>query len=290
VVAHGREPSHYDRAIRETIVIGGDLEVGRLGYGAMQLPGPRVLGWPRDRENALRVLRRAVELGVTLIDTSDAYGPEVNELQIAEALRPYPDGLVIATKGGLKRTSFGTWPGDARPERLRECVEGSLRRLKLDRIDLYQLHAPDPNVPLEDSLGALAELREQGKLRHVGVSNVTVDELERARAVVPVVSVQNRFNLADRSSEDVLEVCESDGIAFLPWYPLGSGRLRRARGLAGVAKRLGATPSQVAIAWLLHRSPVIVPIPGTSSLEHLEENVAAGALRLSEADMAELDT
>lgn len=253
-----------------TIVIGGDLEVRRLGFGAMRLCGPSILGYPRDRENALAVLRRAVELGVNLIDTSDAYGPEVNELQIAEALHPYPAGLVIATKGGLTRTRFGSWPSDGRPEHLREACEGSLRRLRIERIDVYQLHAPDSRVPLEESVGELARLRAEGKVRHVGLSNVSVDELERARAIVPIVSVQNRYSFADRSSEDVLQVCEREGIAFLPWYPLDSGRAAR---------------PQRALAWLLHHSSVICPIPGTSSLEHLEENVAAATLELSEGEI-----
>jgi pyridoxine 4-dehydrogenase len=269
----------------ETIRI-GDLDVSRLGFGGMRLCGPRILGWPRDRANALAVLRRAVERGVTLVDTSDAYGPEVNELQIAEALHPYPEGLLIATKGGLLRTRSGGWPSDARPEHLREACEGSLRRLRLDRIDVYQLHAPDPRVPLEESVGALAELRQEGKIRHVGLSNVSLDELERARAIVPVVSVQNRFSVGDRAEEDVLEACERLGLPFLPWRPLETARAYSA--VRRVAGRLGATPAQVAIAWLLARSPVIVPIPGTSSLEHLDENLGAADLRLTPADLEEL--
>jgi aryl-alcohol dehydrogenase-like predicted oxidoreductase len=269
-------------------LIGGDLEVRRLGFGAMRLCGPQILGWPRDRDNALAVLRRAVELGVDLIDTSDAYGPEVNELQIADALHPYPGGLVIATKGGLLRDGRGAWPEDGRPEHLREACEGSLRRLRVERIDLYQLHAPDPDVPLEDSVGELARLRAEGKIRHVGLSNVTVDELERARQVVPIVSVQNRYSLFDRSSEDVLEACEREGIAFLPWFPLSAGAIGRGRRLAEIARRKGATPFQVALAWLLRHSPVMLPIPGTSSLEHLEENVGAARLELSDDDVATL--
>jgi pyridoxine 4-dehydrogenase len=273
----------------DTFLLGGDLEVNRLGFGAMRLCGPRILGWPRDRENALAVLRRAVELGVNLIDTSNAYGPEINEHQIAEALHPYREGLVIATKGGLRRTRSGGWPEDGRPEKLREACEGSLARLRLDRIDLYQLHAPDPKVQIEESVGELARLREEGKIRHVGLSNVSVGELERARRVVPIISVQNRYSLAERSSEDVLEACEREGLAFLPWFPLASGSLARQGGpVEQVAERIGAAPAQVALAWLLHHSPVMVCIPGTSSLEHLDENVAARHVELSDEDFAVL--
>jgi pyridoxine 4-dehydrogenase len=272
----------------ETIVLGGDLEVRRLGFGAMRLCGPRIMGWPRDRENALAVLRRAVELGVNLIDTSNAYGPEVNELQIAEALHPYPDGLVIATKGGLVRDDSASWPTDGRPEKLRAACEGSLKRLRLDRIDVYQLHAPDPKVPIEESVGALRDLRDEGKIKHVGLSNVDLDELERARSVVPIVSVQNRYSLAEQASEDVLEVCEREGLAFLPWYPLGSGFLAKRTRLREIGQKYGATPAQVALAWLLERSPAMLPIPGTSSLEHLEENMGAAKLDLSDADVAAL--
>jgi pyridoxine 4-dehydrogenase len=279
----------YDRRVASTFLIGGELEIDRLGFGAMRLCGHRILGWPRDRENALAVLRRAVELGVQLVDTSNAYGPEINELQIAEALHPYPKGLVIATKGGLRRTSSGGWPEDGRPQELREACEGSLKRLRLERIDLYQLHAPDPDVPIEDSVGELGRLRDEGKIRHVGLSNVSTEELERARRVVPVVSVQNRYSLSDRSSEGVLDVCEREGLAFLPWFPLASGNLaRRGKALDKVAQTAGASRAQVALAWLLRHSPVMVPIPGTSSLEHLEENVAARHLELSQEDMAAL--
>ncbi len=273
----------------ETIRIGGDLEVRRLGYGAMRLCGPSILGWPDDRENALNVLRRAVELGVNLVDTADSYGPEVNELQVAEALHPYREGLVIATKGGLVRTGPGPWPSDARPEHLREACEASLRRLRLERIDLYQLHAPDPKVPFEESVGELARLREEGKIRHVGLSNVTVDELHRAQEIVPVVSVQNRYSLADRASDDVIDECERQGIPFLPWWPLAVGDLARPGGMLDeVGRAHDATPAQVALAWLLARSPVVVVIPGTASLEHLEENVAAAEVELTDDELARI--
>jgi pyridoxine 4-dehydrogenase len=272
-----------------TLALGEEHEVRRLGFGAMRLCGPRILGWPDDRENALAVLRRALELGVNLIDTSDAYGPEINELQVAEALRPYPAELVIATKGGLLRSERGDWIPDGRPEHLREACEASLRRLRVDRIDLYQLHAVDRRVPIEESVGELARLRGEGKIRQVGLSNVSTEELGRARQVVPIVSVQNRYNLADRHWEHVLEACERDGLAFLPWYPLAVGDLARPGGrLDDVARRHEATPAQVALAWLLRRSPVMLPIPGTASLEHLEENVAAVNLELSDEEFAEL--
>ena len=272
-----------------TFALGGDLEVDRLGFGAMRITGRGIWGPPPDRDAAHAVLRRALELGVTLIDTADSYGPHVSEELIAEALHPYPDGLVIATKGGMQRPGPGVWERDCRPERLKECCEASLRRLRLERIDLYQLHAVDPKVPLEDSVGALAELRAAGKIRHVGVSNVSVEQLARAREIVPVVSVQNRFNLADRASEDVLDACEPDGIGFIPWFPLATGDLAERGGpLARAAERHGAAPSQLALAWLLQRSPVMLPIPGTGSVEHLEENVAAAGLRLSQDELDEL--
>jgi pyridoxine 4-dehydrogenase len=266
----------------DTFRIGGDLEVRRLGFGAMRITGDGIWGPPDDPAGARQLLRRVVERGVNLIDTADSYGPEVSEQLIGEALHPYPDGLVIATKAGLRRTGPGQWPRDARPERLKECCEGSLRRLKLDRIDLYQLHAPDPKVPLEDSLGALRELQQEGKVRHVGVSNVSLADLERAREVVEVVSVQNRYNLADRHAEDVLEYCGREGLAFIPWFPLDRGDLATPGGpLDDVARLHDTTPSQIALAWLLARSPVMLPIPGTSSIEHFEENLAAADLELA---------
>jgi pyridoxine 4-dehydrogenase len=268
--------------VTSTFTLGGDLEVRRLGYGAMRITGDGIWGPPDDVDNARAVLRRVVELGINFIDTADSYGPEVSENLIAETLHPYPEGLVIATKGGLRRTGPGEWPRDARPERLRECCEGSLRRLRVDRIDLYQLHSPDPQVPLEESVGALKELQDEGKIRHIGVSNVSVDELARARALVDVVSVQNRFNAAERQSEDVLEVCEADGIGFIPWFPLAVGDLARPGGpFDKAAREHDATPGQIALAWLLARSPVVLPIPGTASIEHLEENVAAADLQVA---------
>jgi pyridoxine 4-dehydrogenase len=270
-----------------TFAIGGDLEVRRLGFGAMRITGNGIWGPPDDPDAAKRLLRRVMELGVNLIDTADSYGPEVSENLIAEALHPYPDGLVIATKGGLRRSGPGQWPRDGRPERLKECCEASLRRLRLERIDLYQLHSPDPRVPLEESLGALAELQAEGKIRHIGISNVSADDLGRARAVVEVVTVQNRYNLTDRHSEDVLDACDREGIGFIPWFPLAIGDLARPGGpLDDLARRHDATPGQLALAWLLGRSPVILPIPGTSSEEHLEENLAAADIQL---DRAELD-
>jgi pyridoxine 4-dehydrogenase len=273
----------------DTFTIGGDLEVRRLGFGAMRITGEGIWGPPDDPEEAVRLLRRVVERGVNLIDTADSYGPEVSENLIAEALHPYTDGLVIATKGGLRRSGPGQWPRDARPERLKECCEASLRRLKLDRIDLYQLHSPDPQVPFEDSVGALKELQDEGKIRHVGISNVSADELERARAVVDVVTVQNRYNLEDRDSEDVLEACEAANIGFIPWFPLAVGRLAEPGGpLDEVARRHDATPAQVALAWLLARSPAMLPIPGTSSIEHFEENLAAAEIELSSEEVAEI--
>ena len=273
----------------DTFTIGGDLEVHRLGFGAMRITGDGIWGPPDDPEEAKRLLRRVVELGIDLIDTADSYGPEVSENLIAEALHPYPDGLVIATKGGLRRSGPGQWPRDARPERLKECCEASLRRLKLDRIDLYQLHSPDPKVPYSDSVGALKELQDEGKIRHVGVSNVSLEQLAEAREIVEVVTVQNRYNLEDRHSEDVLDACEAEGIGFLPWFPLATGGLAEAGGpLDRIARERDATPARIALAWLLARSPVMLPIPGTSQVEHLEENLAATRIELSADEVAEI--
>ncbi len=272
-----------------TLELGGDLPVNRLGFGAMRLCGPGVWGEPEEPRVAEAVLRRAVELGINLMDTADAYGPEVNERQISGTLHPYPENLVIATKGGYTRQGPGRWRTNGRPKHLREACEGSLRRLKLDRIDLYQLHRPDRRVPFEDSVWTLAELREEGKLRHVGLSNVGVGEISLALDIVPIVSVQNRYNLTDRSSEAVIEACEREGIAFIPWYPLATGKLARAGGpVDEIAGRHGATPAQVVLAWLLARSPMMLPIPGTSSVKHLEENVAAADLRLTDGDLVVL--
>jgi aryl-alcohol dehydrogenase-like predicted oxidoreductase len=267
----------------------GKLEVNRLGFGAMRvIDNENIWGEPSDRGHALRVLRRAVELGVNFFDTAESYGPHSSEALIAEALHPYPPGFVVATKCGLARPSPGRWDDDCRPAKLRRDLEGSLKRLKLERIDLYQLHTVDPKVPFEDSVGALADMQRAGKVRHIGLSNVGVKELEQARRIVPIVSVQNRYSVADRASEDVLARCEALGIAFLPWYPLGDGSALALSKVKRLAKKLGATPAQVAIAWLLKKSPVMLPIPGTNSLAHLEENVAAARLELSEADFRSL--
>lgn len=262
----------------------GDITVNRMGYGAMRITGHGIWGPPKDPENALAVLRRAVELGVNLIDTADAYGPYINEEQIAEALYPYPEGLLIATKGGMTRSGPNQWRNDGRPEHLRQACEGSLRRLKVERIDLYQFHWPDPRVPFEDSVGELARLREEGKIRHVGLSNVSVEQLRTAQKIVPIVSVQNRYNISDRASEDVLQVCEQENIGFLPWAPL----MGRNSKLESIARAHNATPNQVMLAWLLWRSPVILPIPGTSSIKHLEENVAAASLKISDSEFESL--
>ncbi len=267
----------------------GDLTVNRLGFGAMRITGRWVLGRPADQDEARAVLRRAVELGVTLIDTADSYGPGVSEELIAEVLHPYPAGLVIATKGGFVRRG-PAWFANGRPEHLRQALEGSLRRLRLDRIDVYQLHTVDPRVPIEESVGALAALQAQGKIRHIGVSNVSVEELARARSAARIVSVQNRYSMGDRDSDDVVDVCTRDGLGFLPWYPLNVGALAKSRDarLREIAGRHDATPAQVALAWLLRRSPVILPIPGTSRVAHLEENVGAAGLHLSDEEFEAL--
>ena len=254
----------------------------------MRVCGEDVWGPPKDRGHALRVLRRAYKLGCNFFDTADSYGPHVDEELIAEALYPYPKDLVIATKGGLVRPRPSRWDEDARPEHLRQALEGSLKRLRLERIDLYQLHAPDPKVPFEESMGALADMQRAGKIRYVGVSNVSVAQLAQARKIVPVLSVQNEYNVGNRGSDDVLHACEKLGIAFLPWYPLGAGDAMRSSRVKALAKKLKATPAQVAIAWLLKKSPVMLPIPGTSDLKHLEDNVAAAKLELADADFASL--
>jgi len=283
-------PSELPAAAAGSMTLGGDLIVRRMGFGAMRITGEGIWGDPPDRARAQAVVRRAVELGVNLIDTADSYGPEVSEKILAEALHPYPPGLVIATKGGLTRSGPGQWHRNGRPEHLRKACEGSLRRLRTERIDIYQLHAIDSAVPMEDSLGELIRLRAEGKIRHIGLSNVSVEQLQRARKLVPIVSVQNRYNLSDRASEDVLQVCAREGIGFLPWYPVAAGDLARPGGpLDRVAKAHAVTPAQVALAWLLLHSPVMLPIPGTSSIAHLEENVAAAALALDDAEMLSLE-
>ena len=275
-------------SIDRTFSVGGDLPVSRLGFGAMRITGPGVWGEPADRAGAAALVRKAVEEGVQLIDTADAYGPGISESIIAEALHPYPAGVVVATKGGLVRGGPGDWRPNGRPEHLKTSCEASLRRLKLDRIDLYQLHSPDPAVPLEDSVGALKQLQTSGKVRHIGLSNVSVAELERALKVATIVSVQNRYSLFDRASERVLEACEARGIAFIPWYPLGAGELSHHQVLSHVATELQVEPAQVALAWLLRRSRVLLPIPGTSSVHHMEENVAALDVALSDAQFEQL--
>lgn len=275
-----------------TFPIGGDLVVNRLGYGAMRITGEGVWGWPPDRENAHKVLRRAVELGVNLIDTADAYGPDVSELLIAEALHPYPRDLVIATKGGLMRPGPGQWKPNGRPEYLTKCVEGSLKRLRLERIDLYQLHRIDPKVPVEDSLGALKKMQEAGKIRHIGLSEVTPEEIERAKKVVPIVSVQNEYNIADRKSEPTLAYCEKQNLGFIPWFPLGGGGsslTKSGNPLETEAKRHQATTAQIALAWLLQKSRVMLPIPGTSSVKHLEENMGATKVDIPQGDWKEIE-
>lgn len=265
----------------------GELTVNRLAFGAMRVTGPGTWGMPKDRAAMRNLLVRALELGHNFFDTADSYGPGVSETLIAEALHPYPPELVIGTKGGFVRPNGG-WAPDGRPEHLRRALEGSLKRLRLERIDLYQLHTPDPKVPFAESFGALAELQTAGKIRHLGLSSVSAPQLGEARRIAPVVSVQNRYSIDDRGSDDVLAACEAAGIAFIPWYPLGAGRALRLEKVRRVAERKGASPSQVALAWLLARSPVMVPIPGTGSLAHLEENARSAQLALAPADMAAL--
>jgi pyridoxine 4-dehydrogenase len=271
-------------------LIGNDLRVTRLGFGAMRITGDGVWGEPANRAEAIRVLRRAVELGINFIDTADSYGPGVSEEIIAEALHPYPAGLVIATKGGYARPGPNQWIEDGRPEHLRAACEASLRRLRVDQIDLYQLHRIDPKVPAEEQLGALRHLRAHGKIKHIGLSEVSVKQIQHARNIVPIVSVQNRYSITDRGSEDVLEYCEREKLGFIPWFPLAAGRVSGSESPIGrIAARWKATPSQVALAWLLARSPVMLPIPGTSRVEHLEENVAAAELKIDANKMQELD-
>ena len=280
-------------ATKSTFQLGGDVTVDRLGFGAMRLTGAGIWGWPPDRENAKKVLRRAIELGVNLIDTADAYGPETDELLIAEALHPYPRGLVIATKGGITRPGPGQWVPNGRPEYLSQCVDKSLKRLKLDRIDLYQLHTVDRKVPIEESLGALKAAQDAGKIRHVGLSNVTTQEIERAKKILPIVSIQNRYNIEDRDSQEVLSYCEKEKMGFLPWAPVGgSGRsslTKTGNPLEAEAKRRNVSAVQLALAWLLQKSPVILPIPGTSSLAHLEENMAAAKLQLTPEEWKKIE-
>jgi aryl-alcohol dehydrogenase-like predicted oxidoreductase len=267
-----------------TVDLGGDLTVHRLGYGAMRITGDGIWGEPSDRDGAKATLRRAIELGINFIDTADSYGPEVSETLIAETLHPYPDDLVIATKGGLERTGPGRWPVNGRPEHLRAACEGSLQRLRLDQIPLYQFHRPDPDVPIEDSISALVALKDEGKVRHIGVCNVTEDQLRRAQQLTPIVSVQNRYNVTDRASESLVDLCEQEGLAFLPWAPIldldGLPVVRE------IADRHGATSRQVVLAWLLARSPAMLPIPGTSSVAHLESNVAATRVELTRQEVA----
>jgi pyridoxine 4-dehydrogenase len=269
------------------VSLGGEISVHRLGYGAMRLTGEGIWGPPKDRNKALAVLRRAVELDVNFIDTADSYGPHVSEELIAEALYPYPAGLVIATKGGWNRPGPNQWTHDASPEHLRTAIEGSLKRLRLSRIDVYQLHMPDPVVPFEASVETLAQLRNEGKIRLVALSNVTQEHIERARKIVPIVSVQNRYSFADREWDYVVDYCQRNGIAFIPWFPLGAGKVA-GEVLNRIAQAHNASPTQVALAWLLHRSPIMLPIPGTSSVEHLEQNVATVSLRLSEEEYERL--
>ncbi|RJQ72312.1 MAG: aldo/keto reductase [Desulfobacteraceae bacterium] len=284
------QPAEKTAARSGTFMIGGDLPVHRLGFGAMRLTGEGVWGAPPDRKESIAVLKRAVELGITFIDTADSYGPDVSEQLIAEALYPYPAGLVIATKAGFQRTGPGQWVEDGRPEHLRKACEGSLRRLRLERIDLFQLHRIDPKVPMQDQIETLIDLQRQGKIRHIGLSEVTVEQIEAAGRMISVATVQNRYNLVDRKSEDVLAYCTRRNIGFIPWFPLATGDLAKPDGpLAASAARLAAQPAQIALAWLLRKSKVMLPIPGTSKVRHLEDNTAAALLDLDKATMQELD-
>ena len=272
--------------IAGTIDVGGDLTVNRLGFGAMRITGHGIWGPPADRNEAKAVLRRVIELGINFIDTADSYGPHISEELIRETLHPYPDDLVIATKGGLERTGPGQWPTNGRPDHLIEACEGSLRRLELEQIPLYQFHRPDPTVPLEDSIGALVTLKEQGKIRHIGLSNVTDEQLRRAQRLTPIVSIQNRYNVDDRRSESLVDLCEQEQMVFLPWAPIQN--LDSNRTVQQVAQRYDATPRQIVLAWLLARSPSMLPIPGTGSVSHLDDNVAAAAIKLTPAEVASL--
>jgi aryl-alcohol dehydrogenase-like predicted oxidoreductase len=282
-----RNATSLPAATAGTIELGGELTVNRLGFGAMRLTGDGIWGPPKDRAAAIAVLRRAVELGVNFMDTADSYGPNVSEELIAEALAPYPKDLVIATKGGWNRPGPNQWTHDASPQHLREALEGSLKRLRLDRIDVYQLHAPDPVVPFDASVETLANMRSEGKIRLVALSNVTIEHIERARKIVPIVSVQNRYSFADREWDHVVDYCERNGIAFIPWFPLGAGRVA-GKLLERIANARHVKPIQIALAWLLKRSPVMLPIPGTSSVAHLEENIRAASLQLSESEYLDL--
>lgn len=287
---HGKSTTAVHAKASGTFAIGGDLTVNRLGYGAMRITGRGIWGEPKDPAESARVLKRAVELGVNFIDTADSYGPDVSERLIGEALSPYAAGVVIATKAGLTRQGPDQWQPVARPEYLHQQVEMSLRRLKLERIDLWQLHRIDPKVPVEESLGVIKRLQEQGKIRHVGLSEVKPHEIDQARKVINIVSVQNLYNLGDRTHEDVVDYCTQHQLAFIPWFPVAAGKLAQPGGkLDSAAKRHGATVSQLSLAWLLHRSPVILPIPGTSSVAHLEENVAAAGVQLSAAEWQEIE-
>ena len=281
-----------------TLTIGGDLKVYRLGFGSMRLTGDGIWGPPKNKQEALAVLHRALELGINLIDTADSYGPEVSESLIAEALYPYPKGLVIATKGGLLRTGPGQWPQDGSPKHLQEALEASLKRLRLDTIDIYQFHRPDPKVPFEDSVGAIAKMKAEGKIRHVGLSNVTVEQLAQAQKIVPIVTVQNHYNLSKRESEhlsvqqteEMIDTCARQSIGFIPWNPLSTGELAKQGGsLDQIAKQHNAQPSQIALAWLLHRSSTMLPIPGTSSVKHLEENAMGATIKLTQEEYDAID-